>query len=718
MDFLSPNSRPKVVRTRLYGDQEFSKFELEILHTPMIQRLYGLKQLGFTDKVYPDAVHSRFNHVLGATEVVDRMAERLKAWLNFHPAATFEYAINTGTNHSDCAVSGSELADQLGARKGALRLMALLHDVTHVAFGHTLEDEVNVFVEKHDAPSRQAKFFNALVAQLLYTWCAEVRLRPYDATIIEASSSLLLSPDMKREQGWAEELAAYLGAADRKTLAERLREVELAQKLLLLIEFAHDKKKIEPAPEILLAGTAAEIIDAAVPPLELVLHRDIFMVDLVGNTICADLLDYARRDADNAGLKVQFDDRFLRYLCVVSTQGPLSPTDLPCIRTAIQIFTDKMRHDVLSEMSGVLKARYLINERVLFHPTKCAAGAMLGTAVQLLGLRELPGWMQVLGDQEFLRALVNLASGVETLCSRVQVQGALAMQQSWREVVQSAWSADTQLQSMIERVVLWIIPAAENSGILTTDQLVVLQSRARAARNVLAQLGSRRFPKLAFRVRTAHDGRASDETIAKTYCKPDDRYALERRIENDCNLPVGSVFVHCPRRKTSMKVAEALVVGRDLGHAEQLRNVTSLSVSPEGLEPYQSEIRAIEDMYRSIWQFHAYLDLAQWDKQPLVEQAIDRALGVRNDDLLAEELRLEPRGTYHLLASDLKDMIPAACLTEVVRRVDAEIPTRMRLGDTDQDPRTRLRAIIREVLADAGAAVEDQLDLPGIKPAK
>ena len=316
------------------------------------------------------------------------------------------------------------------------------------------------------------------------------------------------------------------------------------------------------------------------------------------------------------------------------------------------------------------------------------------------------------GDQEFLRILVNLAASLETLCSRIETRA--VKQQPWQEVVQDAWSADAPLQALIRRVVIWIVPAAEASDMLTTDDLELLHARALAARNVLAKLGSRRFPKLAYRIRTAHDGRASDETIATAYCKPKERYDLERRIERACNLPVGSLFVHCPRRKTSMKVAEVLVVGRDLDHAERLRDVTKLSVSPEGLEPYEKEILAIEEMYRSIWQFHAYLDLAHWDKQPIVDRALQRDLEVHTDDLLAEELLHESPGIYHLLANDLKDEIPPSWFTEVVRRVDAEVPTRMRLGPKDQDQIARLRTIIREVLAEAGASNDKQLGLPGI----
>src|SRR5437588_9625929 len=173
-----------------------------------------------------------------------------------------------------------------------------------------------------------------------------------------------------------------------------------------------------------------------------------FMIDLVGNTICADLLDYARRDADNAGLRVQFDDRFLRYLCVASVGQNLSPTRGPCIRTAIQIFAEKMRHDVLSEMSGILKARYLISERILFHPTKCAVGAMLGTIIQLVGLRSLPPWMQALGDSLMLNTLNDTAIGIESCCQEIASGGGNDSERA--SITQRLWPVDPRTGELVE----------------------------------------------------------------------------------------------------------------------------------------------------------------------------------------------------------------------------------------------------------------------------
>jgi hypothetical protein len=484
-----------------------------------------------------------------------------------------------------------------------------------------------------------------------------------------------------------------------------------AQRLLLNIEFAHGKPGPQ-ATDALLVTKIAATISAEIPAFDVELYRDIFMIDLVGNTICADLLDYARRDADHAGLRVQFDDRFLRYICVVSVEGDLAPGGKRCIRTAIQIFTDKMRHDVLSEMSGVLKARYLISERVLFHPTKCAAGAMLGTAVQFLGLRDLPGWMQVLGDDEFLHVLNNLSSHLAYLATRLTAQPQL----NWREVVRASWPADVKTADLVERAVCWILPAAAKPDVktLSSDDINLLTIRAVAAGNVMSRLTARRFAKLVYRLRAAqHSGGESDETLANDYANPVKRYALEREVERICNLPAGAVSVHCPNRKTSMKVAEVLVVGSNLNVVAKLAEVTK--VSPEGLEPYQREINAIQDMYRSIWSFNAFLDPTHWEKWPVVAWTFERLLHFPSDKLLSDELAKDANGPYWLISADLRDEIAPAFLSEVVRGVDADATLRMRFGTGNRDSRDRLREIIRQVVA-ADRSEPQQMGLPGVGP--
>jgi len=673
LEFLNKTDK-KIVRTRLYGDQEFTPWELELLHTPIMQRLYDLKQLGFSDRVFPDAVHSRLNHVIGVAEVAQRMVDRVARWLESDPTADFEYADERqGESRREwkvLSINGADLARHVRKLAPSVRLIGFLHDLTHAAFGHTLEDEVSVFIEKHDEPLRQKRFFDALVGQLLYLWSIELGIRAPDPDVMDALAHL---EGLDQVEAWAEEVAEALGER-RKLLGAHLRDLEVALRLLLQIEFLHktDNERVPESPPLLISAVVSKM-DPDLPPVDLVLHRDAILVDIVGNTICADLLDYARRDADNAALKVQFDDRLIRYLCAVSVRDRLSPTSKPCIRLAMQFFTDKMRHDVLSEMSGILKARYLISERVLFHPTKCAAGAMLGTAVQLLGLDALPAWVQVLGDQQFLRLLMDLAERINIELGEGDVAiGRLA--DLGRECVAKITGSKAPSES----------------------EKAAARDAVKGARLLLWRLASRRFSKTVFRLRSGnqHTGRDNDETIATKYKNPQNRYALEREVEQACGLPIGSVVIHCPTRKMGMKVAQALVVGSDPKRVAHLRNVKD--VSPESLDPYQDEIGAVERMYKSIWQFHAFLDPAHFSKRALVAEVLHNRLGFPNDDLLGRQANAESPNEYDLLAGQCKDEFAWNNLPAIVRRLDTEGATRMRHG-RGETALERTRRIIREV---------------------
>jgi HD superfamily phosphohydrolase len=111
------------VRCPVHGFIALDDWEREIISQPAFQRLRRIRQLAWTDQVYPGAMHTRFEHSLGVMHVADRLYEQI--------------AERSGS------LLRSELAyDESGLKRHRklVRLAALLHDVGHGPFSHAAED--------------------------------------------------------------------------------------------------------------------------------------------------------------------------------------------------------------------------------------------------------------------------------------------------------------------------------------------------------------------------------------------------------------------------------------------------------------------------------------------------------------------------------------------------------------------------------------------------
>lgn len=96
----------KTIQDTVHGSVKFSGPFLELIDCPEIQRLRGIKQLGLTNLVFPGANHTRLEHSIGAYHVAEKMAQQL------------------------------QLEEE---EKKTVKAAALLHDVGHAPFSHTLE---------------------------------------------------------------------------------------------------------------------------------------------------------------------------------------------------------------------------------------------------------------------------------------------------------------------------------------------------------------------------------------------------------------------------------------------------------------------------------------------------------------------------------------------------------------------------------------------------
>ncbi|ENN95975.1 metal dependent phosphohydrolase [Methanocaldococcus villosus KIN24-T80] len=97
----------KVIRDAIHKDIYLTDEEMEVIDTEEFQRLRNIKQTGLTYLVYPSANHTRFEHSLGCLYIANKMANKIKR----------EVDVDIET----------------------VRLSALLHDIGHPPFSHTLE---------------------------------------------------------------------------------------------------------------------------------------------------------------------------------------------------------------------------------------------------------------------------------------------------------------------------------------------------------------------------------------------------------------------------------------------------------------------------------------------------------------------------------------------------------------------------------------------------
>ena len=269
-----------------------------------MQRLRRVRQLGTTHLVYPSATHTRFSHALGTLRAAQNLMDVVLTQGSGRDPVTDVFSEwrdvdddNKTYNHN--AAEATVLA----------RLGALLHDLGHISFGHTLEDDLKFF-QSHDANEvRYNKLWGALVAEL--------------------GEPSKIAPN----------------------------GIELNEELM---------QELKP-----LILSSSEVAEQGSRKFE-------FVSDVVGNTICADLIDYLQRDHFHAGLPAALGNRFLDGFYVTPSQRHYMAQ-----RMVIRLKRgEQVRADVVSELFKYLRYRYELGERALEHHAKLAADVMVGKAME------------------------------------------------------------------------------------------------------------------------------------------------------------------------------------------------------------------------------------------------------------------------------------------------------------------------------------------------
>ena len=663
----------KRIRTVLYGDQRLSTAELEVLHTPAMQLLYGLRQLGLTDRVFIDASHARIHHVVGVLHQVDQIVSAIISNLERNKGNLQFKSLEGGTK----TIAAKSQARYVKRRKSVIRFIGLLHDLTHAPFGHTIEDEILLVKTKHDHPERQSEAFYRLLCQLV-AWLALEAHGPEWSGLPDS-----LKPFLSQGGSASLPAATEVGAVARtlitgltepktrrclkltpKYIAEMLAEIAYAMTALLHLEVLHAKElKQEIVPratgyefqELVRAALQATQFESLTQELAFEPHRDAFMLDIVGNTVCADLLDYARRDSHFAGLKLGYDaERIAENFTLVTfrtksasrekpiaegaskpngtgEEEPNNPFSGHCLRTAISLFSHKYRTDVPGELMNLLNVRFYLYERVIFHSTKCAAGSMLGTALQLMGWRELdPGNstkftknLEFIGDDVFLH---DIGAALEYLIGMLSQlpKGDLIDEQ----IIEMTRGLEGFHNGLI--VHLLRLRVGKQAGSVSEE--------LSAAKLLLDRLTSRRYFRPVFRASPGTKQPQlllSADDLAGIFTDPNLRYRTEREIERKTCLPKGTVTIHCPRRNTAEKVANVLLTKpAENGGTDPVHRLNEISeLDPKTFEKHQQAVLAVEAMYKSMWRLTVYAAPEHMDKWEQISNAAGRAIFEAADDL-------------------------------------------------------------------------------------
>lgn len=423
--------------------------EIDLVSTPEFQRLAGIKQLGTSYVVYRGAVHTRFEHSLGSLHQAELMLRAIE---------------NNPIDSKYISAAARRLA----------RLGALLHDLSHVPFGHTLEDELGLLRRHDENPRRITQFL--------------------------------------RRGNIARLLRRTIGDDERQTLIT------------------------------ILKATTDEDFSA--------LGELAFVGDLVGNTVCADLLDYVQRDCLACGLPAAVGERFLDYLSITSEE---EGREIDRNRLVLNLGKKRMpRPDVESEVVKLLGYRYELAERVYFHHAKNAASVMIGRAVQEAGWatgknspRELDANFDWLSDELLLRCLEN-----------PEIEKAVGLHHA------GAARGNRELASQLAKMVL-------NRDLYKIAFLAVADDIPFGINRIYSDFGQ----------------------------SPDRRRQVEDRFADQAGIPKGSVLVHVLKQGMMSKEADVRV-RTDTGEIVKLH---------EWDRRHSRRIEALNDAHERLWRVLVYV---------------------------------------------------------------------------------------------------------------
>ena len=544
-------------RDQVHGDVRFDSLAIALLNTAPLQRLGRIYQLGYAHLVFRGGTHTRLSHVMGASHAASQLVDFLRQ--NYQEgelplgAVEPEEFLPTGTK----AGTTDERWDVL---RHLVRWAALLHDLGHVPLGHTLEDEFDGIYVKHD------DFASKRIPHLWYEISpggeqSEVR-KVFDRGDLLPESFDALG--ISGERAWQTVMLICLHKEGSKN--------GLRQSFSELIA-ASDEKKVQ----------FIKILKAALANTEGKTYLT-YMADIVGNTICADYLDYLRRDAINVGLDVLRDNRVPSRFFVAKDAQNLFRMAL-----ALEDRHGKPRLDTCTGVVELVRQRFRFAEIIYYHKTKVAASAMLSKVFALIGNPEEVGAKPKLIEIDEVQDLTkDIMSGkVDPALLRKECLPSALLDPTIGDETLLLWLQDLALARLAEAK-----EADQGDRVSQCLRgLSLIQSLVRRKlykvcltidKNIYKELtpGSKEDPEIERRI---------EQTLAALRNNQQKRADLEAKMATAAGWPVDALLLYVPPRKSQAKGIETKALDR--GDVVTLGTHSAVS----------EEVSRLSESYKKLW---------------------------------------------------------------------------------------------------------------------
>lgn len=288
-----------------------------------------------------------------------------------------------------------------------------------------------------------------------------------------------------------------------------------------------------------------------------------FVGDMVGNTICADLIDYLRRDHTFTGLPIALGRRFVNDFYVMR-RGHKHFSQRMVVRITRE---GHPRADIVTELVKYLRYRYELTERVLNHHAKIAADAMIGKLLEMwsdatfidIAARDYPEVTAKTGREDIdqlKQAIFAASPGAPDLPPGAEPPTEVSPLSKRSRAIADI---DAKVRGRLEDE----FTSRSDDGLLEYLQRLGQRNEADARHRAIARLASGVLNRQLFKLMARAEGRADTALAQEKYDKfgsVDRRRELERSAARRAELAHGwRVVIWLPNPDMRLKVAEVLV---------------------------------------------------------------------------------------------------------------------------------------------------------------